>query len=36
MSGLASMEWFTALGPGWSLYLVIGETAHAYGPAFEA
>jgi FAD:protein FMN transferase len=32
--GGASMEWFGELGPDWSLYLVIGETAHSYGPAF--
>jgi thiamine biosynthesis lipoprotein len=34
--GVASMEWFVGLGSEWSLYLVVGETAHAYGPAFEA
>ena len=33
--GGASMDWFGELGPDWSLYLVIGETAHAHGPAFE-
>jgi FAD:protein FMN transferase len=34
--GGASMDWFGELGPDWSLYLVIGDSAHAYGPAFEA
>lgn len=34
--GGASMEWFGELGPGWSLYLVVGDAAHAFGPAFEA
>jgi thiamine biosynthesis lipoprotein len=33
--GTASMAWFDSLGPDWSLYLVIGQTAHSYGPAFE-
>ena len=35
VSGTASTVWFESLGPGWSLYLVIGQTAHSYGPAFE-
>ncbi len=34
VDGLASMEWFGALGPGWSLHVVVGDTVHAFGPAF--
>ena len=34
--GLASMDWFGALGPRWSLHLVVGQVAHTFGPAFEA
>jgi thiamine biosynthesis lipoprotein len=33
--GVASMAWFGALGPGWSLHLVTGGTTHSYGPAFD-
>jgi thiamine biosynthesis lipoprotein len=35
VSGLASTEWFGALGPEWSLHLVVGQLAHTYGPAFD-
>ena len=35
VDGVASMEWFEALGPEWSLYVIDAETAHSYGPAFE-
>jgi thiamine biosynthesis lipoprotein len=34
--GTSSARWFSPLGPEWSLHLVIGETAHTYGPAFES
>jgi thiamine biosynthesis lipoprotein len=33
--GLASVEWLDALGPGWSLHVVVGETAHTFGAAFD-
>ena len=33
--GLASVEWLGDVGPEWSLHLVIGEVAHAFGPAFD-
>ena len=33
--GTASVSWFATLGPDWSLYLVIGETARTFGPAFD-
>lgn len=36
VDGLDSLDWFTALGEGWSLYLVPveGRTAYRFGPAF--
>ncbi len=33
--GTVSASWFHTLGPEWSLYLVIGQTAHSYGRAFD-
>ena len=33
--GTASVSWFDPLGPEWSLYLVMGKTAHSYGRAFD-
>jgi thiamine biosynthesis lipoprotein len=33
--GTASVTWFDSLGPDWSLYLVTGETASTFGPAFR-
>jgi thiamine biosynthesis lipoprotein len=33
--GTESAAWFDLLGPEWSLYLVIGQVAHSYGPAFD-
>jgi thiamine biosynthesis lipoprotein len=33
--GLASTEWFGALGPEWSLHLVVGQVAYTHGPAFD-
>lgn len=33
--GTDSVAWFDLLGPDWSLYLVIGETARSFGRAFE-
>jgi thiamine biosynthesis lipoprotein len=33
--GLASVDWFGGLGPGWSLHVVVGDVAHTFGPAFE-
>lgn len=35
VDGVASMAWFGGLGSQWSLYVIAGETAHAYGSAFE-
>ena len=32
--GQASMRWFVGLGSQWSLYLVAGDSAHLFGPAF--
>ncbi len=36
VDGLGAMVWFGHLGPEWSLFLVIGEQGHSYGPAFES
>lgn len=33
--GVASLDWFSSLGPDWSLYLVMGETARTFGRAFD-
>ena len=35
VDGPNAIEWFAALGPHWSLQLVIGQTNHTYGPAFQ-
>ena len=35
VGGTASAAWVDALGPEWSLYLVMGQTAHSYGRAFD-
>ena len=35
VGGAKSAAWVDALGSEWSLYLVIGQTAHSYGPAFD-
>ena len=34
VDGTRSVEWLAGLGPQWSLYLVIGETARTFGQAF--
>ncbi len=34
VSGVSGAPWFTAL-PGWSAYVVEGDTATAWGPAFD-
>ncbi len=34
VDGHHAMAWFTALGPDWSMYLVVGGTSHSHGPAF--
>ncbi len=34
VDGTASVQWLSALGPEWSLHLVIGSTARTYGRAF--
>ncbi len=34
IEGLDGVRWFGAL-PGWSAYLIEGETAHFFGPAFD-
>ncbi len=33
--GTASVAWVESLGADWSLYLVMGETARTFGPAFS-
>ena len=33
--GLSSVAWFPNLGPGWSLHMVTGDTAHTFGAAFD-
>ena len=35
VGGTKSAGWVKSLGPEWSLYLVIGQTAHSYGRAFD-
>lgn len=35
VTGTESMEWFAALGPEWSLHLVVGDTVHTHGTAFD-
>jgi len=34
VSGVSGASWFTAL-PGWSAYVIEGDTATAWGPAFD-
>jgi thiamine biosynthesis lipoprotein len=34
VSGVSGARWFTAL-PGWSAYVIEGDTATAWGPAFD-
>lgn len=34
IAGIPGVEWFAQL-PGWSGYLIEGETAHFFGPAFD-
>ncbi len=36
VDGPAAMGWCAELGPQWSLYLVIGDTGHSHGVAFES
>lgn len=36
VDGVASLDWFTALGSEWSLHLVIGQTVRTFGRAFES
>jgi FAD:protein FMN transferase len=34
VDGTACMAWFPALGPDWSVHLVLGDREHCFGPAF--
>jgi thiamine biosynthesis lipoprotein ApbE len=34
VSGVSGADWFSAL-PGWSAYVIEGDTATAWGPAFD-